>query len=167
MGHIKNILVPIDGSPASAAALSQAVMLAGDIKGKVDVLHVEGPDQFEVGSSTSSSKAAREEAGRLMTEAIAEAELRLGEHLRRRTVSGDPLRVILDQATAEKADLIVIGTHGRIGRLHSLIGSVAEAVVRSAPCPVMTVRRADGAEESFSERIHGRDALADQTRTPR
>jgi hypothetical protein len=57
-----------------------------------------------------------------------------------------------------------MGTHGRVGRLHALVGSVAEAVVRSSLCPVLTVRRPDGEQESFSERIHGRQAIGDLER---
>ena len=66
-------------------------------------------------------------------------------------VQGDPLLRILE--TAGGYDLVVMGTHGRVGRLHTLIGSVAEGVVRNAPCPVLTVRVPIGSE-SFGERIH-------------
>jgi len=167
MPHLKKILVPIDGSPASIAALSRAISLAEDVGASVDVLHVDAPDQFEVGSGTSTATGAREQAARNMEESIQAARSRLGDRLSRRTASGDPVRQILDVAADENADLIAIGTHGRIGRLHALVGSVAEAVVRSAPCPVMTVRQADGEEESFAERIHGRQPLADQARPHR
>ena len=102
-----------------------------------------------------------------MEDAIGEARALIGDRLSRRTESGEPVRKILEVAAAEQADLIVIGTHRRVGRLHALVGSVAEGVVRSAPCPVLTVRRADGEEESFSERIHGRRTIAEQTSTPR
>ena len=67
---------------------------------------------------------------------------------------GDPLRTILETARLGNYDLIVMGTHGRVGRLHSLLGSVTEGVVRNAACPVLTVREPSGEEESFSERIH-------------
>jgi hypothetical protein len=80
---------------------------------------------------------------------------------RKPTDAGDPIRKILDVARAGHFDLIVMGTHGRVGRLHALVGSVAEAVVRSSSCPVLTVRRPDGENESFSERIHGRQSIGD------
>jgi nucleotide-binding universal stress UspA family protein len=55
---------------------------------------------------------------------------------------GDPYDRIVSLATDEDFDLIVIGTHGRTGRLQALIGSVAESVVRTSPTPVLTVREA-------------------------
>lgn len=57
-------------------------------------------------------------------------------------VAGDPPLSILGAAEEHHADMIVLGTHGRIGRLRGLVGSVAEQVVRLAPCPVLTVRGA-------------------------
>jgi nucleotide-binding universal stress UspA family protein len=55
---------------------------------------------------------------------------------------GVPARVIVDTAKSAGADMIVMGTHGRTGLAHMLIGSVAEKVVRTAGCPVLAVRRA-------------------------
>lgn len=164
---MQKILVPMDGSPSSIAGLSQAVALAEELGSQLEVLHVNAPDDFAVGSATASAKSAREEAEQDMERAVAAAENRLAERLTRRTESGDPVRKILEVAAADKADLIVIGTHGRVGRMHALIGSVAEAVVRNASCPVLTVRRPDGAEESFSERIHHREAIGERPRSPR
>jgi hypothetical protein len=60
-----------------------------------------------------------------------------------------------------------MGTHGRVGRLRALVGSVAEGVVRSSSCPVLTVRVRDGQDESFAERIHRRETIADRARHPR
>jgi nucleotide-binding universal stress UspA family protein len=54
--------------------------------------------------------------------------------------SNAPAPAIVDYAQRRKADLIVMGTHGRGGGAHLLMGSVAERVVRTAPCPVLTVR---------------------------
>ncbi len=53
---------------------------------------------------------------------------------------GSPDRIIVDVASEKHADLIVMGTHGRTGLAHVLLGSVAERVLRTAPCPVITVR---------------------------
>src|SRR5262245_23044434 len=140
MGHIRRILVPVDGSPASLAGLSRAALLADDLGASVEVLHVIAPDEFEVGSATPASKPARERAQRDMDRAITAVEGMLGERLRRRTVHGDPMRTILEMAAEEHIDLIVLGTHGRVGRLHALVGSVAVGIVRNASCPVLTVR---------------------------
>ena len=60
-------------------------------------------------------------------------------------MDGRPSEVILDLAQREGADLIVMGTHGRTGLSHVLLGSVAERVVRQAECPVMTVPPGKGA----------------------
>lgn len=154
MGHIHKILVPMDGSPSSIAALTQALTLAEDVGASIDVLHVNAP--------APAVASAEHQAERDMESAIAEAKKWLGERLSRHTDDGEPIRKILETAAAEHADLIVMGTHGRVGRLHALLGSVAEAVVRSAPCPVLTVRQPDGEEESFSERIHHREPIAKQ-----
>ena len=54
---------------------------------------------------------------------------------------GDPAEAIVQQAEAEHADMIVMGTHGRTGLTRMLMGSVAEAVVRRAACPVLTVKQ--------------------------
>jgi len=167
MSHINKILVPMDGSPASIAALAQAVTLAEDVEASVEVLHVMAPDDFEVGSATSASPAALEQAEREMEAAFGDAQRVLKDKLNRREVAGEPVRTILQIAADEAVDLIVVGTHGRVGRMHALFGSVAEGLVRNAPCPVLTVRRPESGEESFAERIHGREALSEQARPPR
>jgi nucleotide-binding universal stress UspA family protein len=167
MGHFQTILVPVDGSPPSLAGLCQAAVLAEDLDAKLEILHVAGADTFEVGSTTSAAKPAREAAERDMADAIATVEATLHERVRSRTVAGDPVQKILEVASDLKPDLIVLGTHGRVGRLHSLVGSVAQAIVRNAPCPVLTVREPDGEEESFAERIHHRASVLEQSRSPR
>jgi len=57
--------------------------------------------------------------------------------------AGDPASTIVERAATDKYDLLVLGTHGRTGLSHVLMGSVAEEVVRRAHCPVLTVRTAD------------------------
>lgn len=158
MAHIKRILVPSDGSPPSLAALCEAAMLAEELGASIDVLEVQGPDRFEVGSAVSVSAGTHERAQRDLEQAVDAVKRNLGERVTRRTERGDPLRTIID--TAADYDLVVMGTHGRIGRLHSLLGSVAEGVVRNAPCPVLTVRQPAGEAESFAERRHGRSSIA-------
>jgi nucleotide-binding universal stress UspA family protein len=162
MAALHTILVPLDGSPPSIAALHHAVALAEDTGAMVDVLHVDAPDAFALGSTTAASPGARQEVERAMDEAIVRAQEHLGDHLSRRTASGDPLREILETASKGDYDLIVMGTHGRIGRMHTMLGSVAEGVVRSAPCPVLTVREPGVEYQSFAERRHDRPSIADQ-----
>ncbi|MCL2449451.1 MAG: universal stress protein [Polyangiaceae bacterium] len=160
MGHIQKILVPVDGSPCSKAALFEAVALAEDVGATVDVLHVTPPDTFEVGSTTPSTSDARRTDGDAIDQAVSEAESRLGSRLTRRNEAGEPARKILELAENERPELIVMGTHGRIGRLRSLVGSVAETVVRNSPCPVLTVREGAGEEESHRERAHRRPGVS-------
>lgn len=156
------ILVPVDGSDPSLAALEHAVALAEDGPTEIEVLHVEGPDRFAVGSSSPLSPSLRRERARRLEDAVDRARARLGSRILARSEAGDPLRTIVMVANEGGHDLIVIGTHGRVGRLHALLGSVAEGVVRNAPCPVLTVREPGRGYQSFAERRHGRPSFADQ-----
>jgi nucleotide-binding universal stress UspA family protein len=166
MAHIRKILVPVDGSPPSCAALARAVDLAEDLGATLDVLHVRGPNRFEIGSSTGATKSAQEDADHAMSEALAAANGRLGDRVKLRTESGDPVQEILAATAGPDVDLVVMGTHGRIGRLHAILGSVAEAIVRNSARPVLTVRAPDGESESFAERIHGRPGMAERKSPP-
>lgn len=152
----------MDGSPPSIAALEHAVALAQDCTAMVEVLHVRAPDTFEVGSTAPVAPSARREVDRAMEAALDRARERIGDRAFLRTESGDPLRTIIEIAGCGGHDLIVMGTHGRVGRLHSMLGSVAEGVVRNAPCPVLTVRESDGEYQSFAERLHHTPSLAEQ-----
>lgn len=154
MPTIQRILVPVDGSPPSLAALEHAVVLAEDYDAAIEVLHVVPPDDIL-------SSVDRNEAERAIETALEHVELGLQRHVTRRTIAGDPQREILEAARG--ADLIVMGTHGRIGRLHAILGSTAEGIVRNAPCPVLTVRDASGGYQSFAERRHRRPSVAEHT----
>jgi len=154
METLQSILVPFDGSPPSIAALDHAVALANDYGAGIAVLQV-------VPTEDPMNQNARDETERAMNDAFDQAHDQLGDRVVRRTVAGDPLQEIIEIA-GEGFDLIVIGTHGRIGRLHELLGSVAEGVIRNAPCPVLTVRdRSANGYQSFSERRHHRPSLGD------
>jgi nucleotide-binding universal stress UspA family protein len=163
MTALATILVPLDGSLPSIAALDHAVALAADCGARVDALNVQAADDFEVGSSSPNAPSARVELDREMSAAVARAEQRLGTNVSRTTVTGDPLRKIIEVASGGDYDLIVMGTHGRVGRLHAILGSVAEGVIRNAPCPVLTVREPGGEYQSFAERVHRTPSLAEQT----
>ena len=152
MALLRRILVPVDFSPCSLAALHFAATLADEVDASVDVLHVHPPDEFNVGSSAPSAPNVLHEAEREMERALVTVKHRLAGKFSYRIVHGDTLRTILENSTAY--DLIVMGTHGRVGRLRALLGSVAEAVVRNASCPVLTIRVPGGEKESFDERRH-------------
>lgn len=165
MASIRSILVPVDGSPASLGALEHAVALAEECSGtRVDALHVVAPEQFEIGSSVPLAPAAREEVSHALDDALDAARARLGDRVSIRHVSGDPLRTIVELANEGGYELIVMGTHGRVGRLHTMLGSVADGVVRNAPCPVLTVRELGGGYQSFADRLHHRPSLGEQAR---
>ena len=165
MAAIRNILVPVDGSPPSIAALEHALALAEDCtEARITVLHVDAPDEFEVGSMSPVAPSAREAALHEIDVAAEQAQVRLGDRVSRQDVPGDPIRRIVEIASEGGYQLIVMGTHGRVGRLHTILGSVAEAVVRNASCPVLTVREPGGEYQSFGERLHDIPSLAEQAR---
>jgi nucleotide-binding universal stress UspA family protein len=165
MALIRKILVPIDFSPCSTAAIFYAATLADELGASVDVLHVvPSYDDFKIGSSAPSAPDALAQAERQMEGAVQRILPLLAGRLSHRTLHGDPIKVIVETAGLGGYDLVLMGTHGRIGRLHAIVGSVAEAVVRNAPCPVLTVRVGAGEEETFADRLHGGRTLADQAR---
>lgn len=136
---IGRILVPTDFSPCSLHALRHAEEMARRFGAELTLLHVSDP------LSGSDLPGAGELSGRREIDRalvlLRERDYRVRGVLRR----GHPADEIVQAAAAERADLIVIGTHGRTGLKHALMGSVAEGVVRKAPCPVLTVRHTEGA----------------------
>jgi nucleotide-binding universal stress UspA family protein len=145
MKTVRKILFPTDFSEPSEAAWAFALSFAKEFGAVVVLLHVvpEPPrlaEAYEMGYTPERFiKAATEEANRLMADMQAKAadwKVTLLPRIRQ----GVEFREIIAAAREEEADLIVMGTHGRTGLAHALIGSVAEKVVRKAPCPVLTVR---------------------------
>jgi len=141
----KRILCPIDFSDASRAALETAAELAKQHQGKLTLLHaypVPGYT-FPDGSFVASSKMLEElaEAARIHLEEWKGIATSLGlSDVQAVTAVGEPAAEILTYAGEQGVDLLVVGTHGRTGLTHARMGSVAERVVRKAPCPVLTVR---------------------------
>lgn len=156
---LKKILVPTDFSETSKAALTYARELASAYHGSVHVLHVlpdasVQPWAFAVETETMGlsfperTKRWEKRANEQMKDLFSETE-RKELDVRCVTQVGNPVQQILQYAQDQTVDLIVIGTTGR-GTLapetfgafprHSPMGSVAERVVRQAPCPVLTVR---------------------------
>jgi len=148
MTAIRRILVPVDFSEPSRAALAYAAELARQVDGTVEVLHVAEVPAFvpcaslpEAGASDLSLVTlVRESAEKLLAELVSDAAKQGITLQAARVELGSPARVITDVARGGGYDLIVLGTHGRTGLAHALIGSVAERVVREARCPVLTVR---------------------------
>jgi len=130
----KRILAPVDLSSCSRGALELAYKLGASLGASVDVLFVHTP---EAGSAAVRELgAAREELHRFVQSVTAAQPAKITEHVE----AGDARERIVAIAEASKYDVIILGTHGRTGRARSLGGSVAETVVRTASCPVITVR---------------------------
>ncbi len=146
------ILVPIDFSVCSLAALEHALAMAGRFGSSVDVLHVWslprtlGPsDAVALPGHRHETVAAfaGSQRSQLLDELMVDVAGR-GVEVRSRVDCGDPSAEIIRIAEADGYDLIVMGTHGRSGLSHLLRGSVAEQVIRRAPCPVLTIRVVGG-----------------------
>ena len=144
MVEFKNILCPTDLSDASVRAMTYAAAFARWYGARLTVLHVVPTfDPITVagtfdGAVQSVVPMSREEVQEEMRKVTDSAGIRsLDVILSAR--AGDPARSIVDQALETAADLVVMGTHGRSGFERLLIGSVAEKVLRKAPCPVLLV----------------------------
>ena len=141
-----DILLPTDGSDGIAAAATHTETLADRFDATVHVLSVvDTRNRFESPASGLSVEAWID-AERDRAERAAENTVALLHDdlvVETAVVEGVPKTAILDYVEAEGADMVVMGTHGRTGLDHYLIGSVAERVVRRSPVPVVTVRSTD------------------------
>lgn len=144
---MKRILHPTDFSDCARRAQDEAVSLVRDLGGELILLHVavEGT-LFNEGLFGLVDPQKVYDAQRKWAEGALEelaSALRLGGVTVRWIVrSGVPVTEIVDVASMERCDLVVMGTHGRSGVDRMLLGSVADRVIRLAPCPVLTVRLA-------------------------
>jgi nucleotide-binding universal stress UspA family protein len=146
------VLAPIDFSETSRATLDYALDLVSP-GGTLLVCHVVDDIPLTYGY-VGIAVPPPELTQRLNTEATREMDsfvpktLPEGVQLDSRIMHGVPFAGIVRLAEEEKADLIVMGTHGRTGLKHMLLGSVTERVVRTAPCPVLVVHQRDGEIEN-------------------
>lgn len=144
MKNIQKILYATDFSESSAPASEYAVTLAQLAGAEVFVLHVIGeledkrrgripPETFELFE--------KEIEVHVIKEMEQFCQRFLGERVKysTETAIGKPFQIILKTAQTQKADLIIMGTHGRTGIEHVLMGSTAERVIRKSPIPVLTV----------------------------
>lgn len=140
--RVTRILVPVDFSDCSLEALEYAVQAARQFAASVAIVHVIEPASYGLDFTLSHAgdvQRTTEALDRRLGEftALLKGQGLSGQHQVR---SGAPGATIPDVARAVEADLIVMGTHGRRGFSHLVSGSVAEAVLRHAPCPVLTVK---------------------------
>lgn len=141
MFTIHTILHPTDFSPLADCAFKLACTLARDYKARLVLLHVNQPPPPPVMGEfgllpqepIADETALMERLSKLQA---TDPALKVERHVRR----GDPAAEVLQMIQECNCDLIVMGTHGRTGLSRLLVGSVAEAVLRKATCPVLTVK---------------------------
>ena len=144
--EIKTILVPTDFSDFAAHAYNWALELAANCKAKIVLFHAT-PTMSHIAFPES---VYYPDLARIEGELIADAEKRVVEFAAKKGTSAVPVETrvtvgeavweICRMAEQEHADLIIMGSHGRTGLSHVVLGSVAERVVRHASCPVLVVR---------------------------
>lgn len=146
MFEIRSILAPTDFSRHSEGALRYACGLAERMGSRLHLLHVL-TDVMPVGPDPMLSPILPPEYFRETEAASREALYNLVQPdwgkpagVETSVRWGSAVDVIVEHAATQKVDLIVIATHGRTGLSHVLLGSVAERILREAPCPVLTVR---------------------------
>ena len=141
---IKHIVIPVDFSAFSREAVECILPLAEEFKAKVHFVHVEEQHFYGIGPVGFTTQAkARQQVRTYLSDQMAELVLTCLERGLEATSTirdGIPEEQIAAVAEETHASLIAMGTHGRTGLSHTLIGSMAEKVLRSAACPVLTVK---------------------------
>ncbi|MBM2833047.1 MAG: hypothetical protein HW406_208 [Candidatus Brocadiaceae bacterium] len=143
MVTLKKILCPVDHSECSYLALKYAISLALKDEAKLYLMHVIDSRLYDTEMYKFSPYKLNEiDESKIRTDLMKSLPEGTTDVLEVETivVKGVPFNEIINAATEISVDLIVIGTHGRTGIPHVMLGSVAEKVVRTAPCPVLTVR---------------------------
>ncbi|HEX2277294.1 MAG: universal stress protein [Candidatus Tectomicrobia bacterium] len=143
--QFRHILAPTDFSEYSKKAVGSALELARKFGAKLTILHVVELPPYPVEGYVPPAVNAtflddlERQATQDLAQLVPEAESSNVEVVRLVAV-GSPYRKIIDTAEAEQVDLIVMATAGRTGFSHLVMGSIAERVVRTATCPVLTIR---------------------------
>ena len=162
-----SILVAVDFSDTASEALRQALRLADALDARVDLVHVIEEPFRPVGDGYTLRPVYEVEAGteERLRESLHEFYLEAGGLTTMlgsvEVVLGFPARVIGEVAGRLKTNLVVLGTKGLRGLGHLVMGSVAEAVVRTAPCPVLTVKTAAARSAARDALQGGREASSD------
>ena len=152
--NITKILVPVDFSPHAERAFGYEMALARRLGAQLALVHVV-EDPFTTGAWNAEIYVPN--VAELLQNVIAGAERQIttlrerasaqGLTVTTAVITGRPAPSIIEHAASEGCDLIVMGTHGRTGLSHVVMGSVTERVLRKASCPVLTVRaKADASE---------------------
>lgn len=154
MIQIERILFATDFSNCAREAQRFACSLAGQFSAELHLLHVLQdvlvmlPEPGSTAGLPQNYMLELKQSAERALEGLLPAEWSQGRRVIHVTRLGSPYGEIVRYAGEKDIDLIVVGTHGRSGMTHFLLGSVAEKVVRHAPCPVLTVRSTGGAGAS-------------------
>jgi nucleotide-binding universal stress UspA family protein len=145
MGRIRRILHASDFSKASRAAFDLAVDLAKTTRAELLLAHVLTPVMPAVDGAVSPQtwmdlEASTRAAGEKNLKALVDRARKAGVRVTGMLLEGLPHDAIVKAARSKRADLVVVGTHGRTGLAKFFLGSVATRVLSMAPCPVLTVR---------------------------
>ena len=145
--QIRTILIPTDFSEYADHALTWALQMATDSQAKLILFHAAVP----ISPFAFPDSVYLPELRRVEEQMLADAEKRMVECVTKlggggvvvetRVVVGEPVAAICQAVGREQADLIIMGSHGRTGLAHVLLGSIAERVVRHALCPVLVARK--------------------------
>jgi universal stress protein A len=144
----RSILVPVDYSDHSKESARFAARLAASLGATLQIVHVWDKPTYATDAvlvrtpgkeNRSLIEMIRENAEHDMSQFLAELALPSDVKVTHRLLSGDPSATILAELKTGAFDVIVLGTHGRTGLAHMLLGSTAEKLVRLSPIPVLTV----------------------------
>ncbi len=156
---VKRILVPIDFSPDSMSALTYAGEFAKMFKAELVLLHVIEPiyyatptDMYAVNANITTLLEEQRRMAEQQFKRIGAQLQKQRQRFRALIKTGSPSQVITAMATRQRGDMIIMATHGRTGLAHMFMGSVAERVVRTAACPVLTVRSAGKTRKKSAKR---------------
>lgn len=144
MLNIKHVLFPVDFTESSQKIVSYVKQFVQTCNAQLSLIHVvRGPDDFagfELGAAwwTSIQKEVMDGANQAMEQFVAN-NLADVPNVKKFITIGDIVEEVVKYADENKIDLILIGTHGRKGLEKAMFGSVAEGVVKAAPCPVLTI----------------------------
>ena len=145
---IQRIMIPVDYSENSKAALNYGADLAVSFGASLDIIHVwDRPTYLTDAVMVSRPGEAHKPIGELirenaqhdMNEFLAQVNLPSGVPVSSRLLAGEPASALLAEMKKGEHDLVVLSTHGRTGFAHLLLGSIAEKLVRLSPIPVLTV----------------------------
>jgi nucleotide-binding universal stress UspA family protein len=150
MGEWKRFCCAIDFSEASRLAMQEAAELTRRLDGQLELLHVHPPTPPAVAiEALPATPDVLESVIREIQDTMAqwvEEAARIARRPVRSTINpGSPADEIVRFVRGQALDVVVVGTHGREGLTRLLLGSVAERVVREAPCPVLVIPRRDAA----------------------